>query len=128
MPARVLIVEDEPSLLKLIRDTLRREYEVVESPNGQDALAKMAERGRKPDLVIADAGVPMVNGWDLVRRINTDPATRGTPAIVIVEHDRFGARVMAKVMGVKALLKKPFRPNQLLDAVRGALRSDNPPP
>ncbi|MBI3922450.1 MAG: response regulator [Armatimonadetes bacterium] len=128
MPARVLIVEDEPSLLKLIRDTLRREYEVVESPNGQDALAKMGERGRKPDLVIADAGVPLVNGWDLVRRINTDPATRGTPAIVIVEHDRFGARVMAKVMGVKALLKKPFRPNQLLDAVRGALRSDNPPP
>lgn len=128
MPARVLIVEDEPSLLKLIRDTLRREYEVVESPNGQDALAKMGERGRKPDLVIADAGVPLVNGWDLVRRINTDPATRGTSAIVIVEHDRFGARVMAKVMGVKALLKKPFRPNQLLDAVRGALRSDNPPP
>jgi len=115
----ILCAEDEPLVARQIKSALQRNYDIVEAGDGRTAWVMIGERN--PDLVLADATLPLLSGWDLVRRMNSDPETRGTPIIILIEKDTLFTRLFAKLMGVFALVKKPIANSRLQETVKAAL-------
>jgi two-component system KDP operon response regulator KdpE len=117
-PLRVLIVDDEPPIRKLLRMGLAAQgYHILEAPNGKTALALMAE---KPDLVILDLGLPDMQGLDLLRTIRA--ADGATPIVVLSSRDDETAKVQALDLGADDYVTKPFGMEELLARMRAALR------
>ncbi|NCO35641.1 MAG: hypothetical protein AUJ92_14930 [Armatimonadetes bacterium CG2_30_59_28] len=125
MPKKILCVEDEPRIARQIRTMLASDYTILEASDGRDAWVLVGEGN--PDLVVADATLPRMNGWDLVRRIKSDRETRNVPSIILVERNSFSVRMLAKAMGISALVKKPINSGELRDAVRAALEGTSSP-
>ena len=117
-PLRVLIVDDEPPIRKLLRMGLTTQgYQILEAPDGKTALALMAE---KPDLVILDLGLPDMQGLDLLRTIRT--ADGSTPIVVLSSRDDETAKVQALDLGADDYVTKPFGMEELLARMRAAMR------
>jgi len=80
--ALVLIAEDEPQNRKLFRDILNRfGYQTVEAVNGRQAV-EMA-RAHKPGLILMDIQMPVMDGWEAIKAIREDEATREIPALAL---------------------------------------------
>jgi two-component system KDP operon response regulator KdpE len=117
-PLRVLIVDDEPPIRKLLRMGLTTQgYQILEAPNGRTALELMSE---KPDLIILDLGLPDVQGLDLLRTIRA--ANGATPIVVLSSRDDEIAKVQALDLGADDYVTKPFGMEELLARMRAALR------
>jgi two-component system, OmpR family, KDP operon response regulator KdpE len=121
---RVLIVEDEPALLRALRINLRvRTYDVSTAATGRDALA---EAGRRPpDAVILDLGLPDMDGIEVIQ------ALRGwsrAPVIVLSGRTGPGDKIAALDAGADDYVTKPFAMEELLARLRAALRRDDPGP
>ena len=116
--ARILVVEDEPPILRAVRTYLsRRDFQVETAETGAQALDVYARR--RPDLILLDLGLPDTDGFEVIRRVRE----RGnTPIIVLsawgAEHDK----VTALDLGADDYLTKPFGVDELLARVRVALR------
>lgn len=112
--ARVLVVEDDLSILMVVSDALLAEGHVVESvSNGQEALLMM--RGQRPDVVLTDLMMPVVDGWALVAVMRDDPLLSQIPVVVFSAHR--AARETAAALGVEWCLTKPFDLPDLLEAI-----------
>ena len=117
-PLRVLIVDDEPPIRKLLRMGLTAQgYHVLEAPNGKAALELLEQR---PDLVILDLGLPDVQGIDLLRTIRG--RNEQVPIVVLSSRGDEGAKVAALDLGADDYLTKPFGTEELLARMRAALR------
>lgn len=120
MPTRVLIVEDEPALVRALRIDLRaRGYEVLTATSGQQALDQAARL--PPDAVLLDLGLPDRDGTDVIRRL------RGWSRVpVIVLSGRTGAqdKIGALDAGADDYVTKPFSMQKLLTRLQAALRRD----
>jgi two-component system, OmpR family, KDP operon response regulator KdpE len=117
-PLRVLIVDDEPPIRKLLRMGLGTQgYEVIDAPNGKTALEAMAN---KPDLVILDLGLPDMQGLDLLRRMRAQ--NEGVPIVVLSSRGDEAAKVSALDLGADDYVTKPFGMDELLARIRAALR------
>jgi two-component system KDP operon response regulator KdpE len=117
-PLKVLIVDDEPPIRKLLRLGLHTQgYEILEAPNGKAALDMLA---RSPDLVILDLGLPDMQGLDLLRRIRA--ADEGLPIVVLSSRDDEAGKVEALDCGADDYVTKPFGLDELLARMRAALR------
>jgi two-component system KDP operon response regulator KdpE len=117
-PLRVLVVDDEPPIRKLLRMGLGTHgYQVLEAANGKAALELLAE---KPDLVILDLGLPDVKGLDLLRAIRTQDER--IPIVVLSSREDEASKVEALDLGADDYLTKPFGTNELLARMRAALR------
>ena len=82
MSKRILVVEDQPDSRRIIRDMLAStEYEVIEAENGEEALAAIAKQ--RPDLILMDIQLPIMDGYTCTRRIKADPALRSIPIIAV---------------------------------------------
>ena len=117
-PLKVLIVDDEPPMRKLLRMGLgTQDYEMLEAPNGKSALQLLAQN---PDLIILDLGLPDMQGLELLRMIR---ARNERVAIVVLTSrgDELG-KVQALDLGADDYVTKPFGMNELLARVRAALR------
>ena len=115
---RVLIVDDEPPIRKLLRMGLGTQgYEVLDAPNGKAALELMAQ---KPDLVILDLGLPDMQGLDLLRRIREQ--NESVPIVVLSSRGDETAKVQALDIGADDYVTKPFGMDELLARIRAALR------
>src|SRR5262249_41553620 len=115
---RILIVDDEPAIRKLLRMGLTTQgYQILEAPNGRSALALMAE---KPDLVILDLGLPDMPGLDLLRMMLAAAGT--TPIVVLSSRDDETAKVRALDLGADDYVTKPFSMEELLARLRTAMR------
>jgi two-component system cell cycle response regulator DivK len=76
MSKRILVVEDQPDNRQIIRDMLApTDYEITEAENGEQALAAIA----RPDLILMDIQLPIMDGYTATRKIKTDPALRSIP-------------------------------------------------
>jgi two-component system, cell cycle response regulator DivK len=84
MNKRILLVEDEDDNMQLLRDLLATGYELVEAENGEMALAAVAKQ--RPDLILMDIQLPIMDGYEATRRINADPALRSIPIIAITSY------------------------------------------
>jgi two-component system KDP operon response regulator KdpE len=119
---RVLIVEDEPALLRAMQITLRaRGYEVSTTSAGQDALIEAARR--PPDAVLLDLGLPDIDGSEVIRQLRGWSAA---PVIVISGRAGSGDKINALDAGADDYVTKPFSMEELLARLRAALRRDLP--
>jgi two-component system, OmpR family, KDP operon response regulator KdpE len=118
---RVLVVEDEPALLRALQINLRaRGYEVTTSSAGQAALAEAARR--PPDAVLLDLGLPDVDGTEVIRELRTWSTA---PVIVLSGRAGSGDKIGALDAGADDYVTKPFSMEELLARLRAALRRDS---
>jgi len=116
MSKRLLIVDDEPSLLRAVGACMRTEgYEVQTVSSGKDALVTLAES--LPDLIISDIRMPGMTGYELVRRIRSSPRTALIPVIFLTAKDQKEDRIEGFRTGVDAYITKPFEPDELLAVI-----------
>jgi two-component system cell cycle response regulator DivK len=110
MSKRILVVEDQEDNRQIIRDMLAGTgYEITEAENGEEALAAIEKE--RPDLILMDIQLPIMDGYTATRRIKDDPALRSIPIIAItsyVEEQR------AQAAGCDEYVPEPYSPRQLL--------------
>jgi two-component system KDP operon response regulator KdpE len=117
-PLKVLIVDDEPPIRKLLRMGLSTQgYEILDAPNGKTALALLES---KPDLVILDLGLPDMKGLDLLAMIRA--RDEAVPIVVLSSRGDEAGKVQALDLGADDYLTKPFGMEELLARMRAALR------
>ena len=115
---RVLVIDDEPPIRKLLRMGLSTQgYRVIEAADGQSALDHMRE---KPDLVILDLGLPDMQGLELLRTMRT--RDERVPIVVLSSRADEVAKVQALDLGADDYVTKPFGMDELLARIRAALR------
>jgi two-component system, OmpR family, response regulator RegX3 len=115
---KVLVVDDEESLLEAIRYALSREgIEVVTAADGGQAMRDF--EAERPDLVVLDLMLPTLNGWDVCRRIR---ATSQVPILMLTARDAEVDRVVGLEMGADDYVTKPFSLRELVARVRALLR------
>ncbi len=120
---RVLIVEDEPALLRALRINLRaRGYEVATSSAGQDALVEAARR--PPDAVLLDLGLPDMDGNEVIRQLRS---WTSVPVIVLSGRAGSGDKIGALDAGADDYVTKPFSMEELVARLRALLRRDAHP-
>src|SRR5271165_1684637 len=121
---RVLIVEDEPALLRALQINLRaRGYEVTTSVAGQDALVEVARR--PPDAVLLDLGLPDMDGTEVIRQLRSWTTV---PVIVLSGRAGSGDKIGALDAGADDYVTKPFSMEELMARLRAALRRDSSRP
>ncbi|MDP9298490.1 MAG: response regulator [Actinomycetota bacterium] len=117
--ARILIVEDHPTMREAMRLVLEGEgFEISEAGEGRAALDMV--RSDPPDLVFLDLNMPGSNGGDVLTQIKADPATAGVHVIVVTATGEEG-RERALAMGADGYFTKPFSPIALLRTVERVL-------
>jgi two-component system KDP operon response regulator KdpE len=117
-PHRVLVVDDEPPIRKLLRMGLTAQgYQTLEAANGKAALDLLKET---PDLIILDLGLPDTLGHDLLRTIRA--RNEGVPIIVLSSRGDEASKVQALDLGADDYVTKPFGMDELLARMRAALR------
>ena len=118
-PIKVLVVDDEPPIRKLLRMGLSTQgYEILEAPNGRSALELLVQN--RPDLVILDLGLPDIQGLDLLRKMRAE--NDRVPIVVLSSRSDEGAKVEALDHGADDYVTKPFGMEELLARMRAALR------
>ncbi len=121
MKPHILVVEDEPPLVEVLRYNLENEgYRVSVATDGTDALTQI--QASPPDLVILDWMLPQLSGIEVCRQIRTDPDSKDTPVIMLTARGEEADRVKGLVSGADDYVVKPFSPTELLARVRAVLR------
>lgn len=121
MSAKILIVDDSPSVRLMVRTALEGDgYHVAESADGQQALAALEEA--RPGLVITDIHMPVMDGISLVREIRSRPAFRFVPILVLTTEVREEMKQRGRAAGATGWIVKPFHPDQLRQVVARVLR------
>ncbi|MDH3325433.1 MAG: response regulator [Gammaproteobacteria bacterium] len=116
MAKTILIVDDSASLRQVIAIALKGAgYEVIEGCDGQDGLDKLS--GQKVNLIISDVNMPNMDGLTMVTKIKENPSYKFTPIIMLTTESGADMKERGKAAGVKAWMVKPFKPDQMLDAV-----------
>lgn len=120
-PKRLLVVDDDPNLVLLVKDYLEfRGYEVVAASNGLEALEVM--RRLTPDLIICDVMMPEMDGYTFVQTLRSDRATDWIPVIFLSARGQTADRVRGLNTGADAYLVKPFEPEELVAQVEATLK------
>jgi len=115
---KILVVEDEPEIARLLRSYLEREgYTVVVARDGEAALRAFEEAS--PDLVVLDLMLPRLDGWQVMRGIRE---ASGVPVIVLTARDGVEDKVMGLELGADDYVTKPFSPREVVARVRAVLR------
>jgi two-component system phosphate regulon response regulator PhoB len=123
----VLIVEDEASLVTMLRYNLEREgFAVDEAADGEEALLRIAER--RPDAILLDWMLPLVSGLEVCRQLRRAPATRGLPVIMLTAKAEEADRVRGLDSGADDYIVKPFSPGELVARLRAVIRRARPEP
>lgn len=113
----ILVVEDQEDNMMILRDLLgTTDYQVVEASDGQQALAAVTKQ--RPDLILMDIQLPIMDGYEATRRIKADPALRSIPIIAVTSHTLGGGEEKARAAGCDDFVAKPYSPRQLLAKIR----------
>ena len=117
-PAKVLVIDDEPPIRKLLRMGLATQgYQILEAPNGKTELELLSQA---PDLVILDLGLPDIQGHELLRMIRG--RNQSVPIVVLSSRGDEAGKVQALDLGADDYVTKPFGMDELLARMRAALR------
>ena len=120
MPKRLLVVDDEPNLLRAVAACLKAEhYEVSTARSGHEALVQLAES--VPDLIISDIRMPGMDGYKLARQLRGSPRTALVPIVFLTAKDETADRIEGFRAGIDAYLTKPFEPEELIAVVNAIL-------
>jgi len=117
MSRRILVVEDQEDNRQILRDLLGSAgYDMVEAGDGEAAL--VAVKSERPDLILMDIQLPLLDGYEATRRIKADPDLKNIPIIVVTSYALSGDEGKARAAGCDAYVTKPFSPRQLLAKIR----------
>jgi two-component system cell cycle response regulator DivK len=117
MTKRILVVEDTEDNRQIMRDLLSSAgYDLVEAQDGAEGVA-MAKSSR-PDLILMDIQLPVLDGYEATRRIKADPALSHIPVIAVTSYALSGDEAKTRAAGCDGYVAKPFSPRQLLQKVR----------
>jgi DNA-binding response OmpR family regulator len=120
----ILVVDDEPNIVELVRLYLRSEGYVVEvAQDGREALEKIA--AVHPDLVVLDLMMPEVDGWEVTRRLRQGDGK--TPVLMLTAKSEDTDKILGLDLGADDYLAKPFNPHELIARVRAILRRTREP-
>jgi two-component system cell cycle response regulator DivK len=120
MTKRILVVEDQEDLRVILRDLLTGSgYDVVEAVDGRDGVAKA--QSERPDLILMDIQLPVLNGYEATRQIKAHPDLQATPIIAVSSFAMKGDEEKARASGCDSYVTKPYSPLQLLRIIRGFL-------
>ena len=101
MTKRILVVEDQPDNRQIIRDMLApTDYEITEAESGEEALAAIAKQ--RPDLILMDIQLPVMDGYTATRQIKADPAFRSIPIIAVTSYALRASREATKLLNIKS--------------------------
>lgn len=114
----ILVVDDQPIMLKLLEQILKDRYDVVALENGREALEWMYS-GNIPDLVVADLNMPEIDGFEYIQKIRESGFFYDVPLIVLSGEESSNERIKCLKLGANDYLIKPFNPEEL------RLRIDN---
>src|SRR5208283_1965386 len=121
MPARILVVDDDPTNVEVLTAWLESERSVVSTAaDGFEALAKI--EAEKPDIVLLDVMLPEMDGFEVCRRIKSDPATEHIPVIMVTARSDVDDLVKGFEAGADDFVTKPFSGLALMARVRAQLR------
>ena len=116
----ILIVEDQEDNRRILRDLLTNAgFELIEATTGEEGV-RLAELNR-PDLILMDVQMPVLDGHEATRRIKARPELRSIPIIVVTSYALSGDEAKAKAAGADAYVAKPFSPRALLATIRRLL-------
>jgi two-component system, cell cycle response regulator DivK len=126
MSKRILVIEDQEDNRQILRDLLTSaDFEVIEAVDGEAGLAAAATH--RPDLILMDIQLPILDGYEATRRLKADAALQAIPVIAVTAHALNGAEDKARAAGCDAYIAKPISPRQLLAKIREYLSSPAPP-
>ena len=114
---KILVVEDTPDNRRIVRLVMERAgYRVVEAVNGAEGI-DMA-RAERPDLILMDIQLPVVDGYEATRRLKADPELKAIPVIAVTSYALAGDEAKTRAAGCDAYMAKPFSPKELLQLVQ----------
>jgi len=120
MPNTVLIVDDDPLTTRVLRYYLERAgYHIIGGSSGREAM-KMA-KSDLPKLIILDVMMPDMDGWEVLKRLQANEATKAIPVILLSGNAELMQKEESLNSGATALLVKPINPEQLLTVIRRLL-------
>lgn len=123
MSATILVVDDEPSIVKLVTATLQKGgYEILQAFDGEEALAKI--KSHHVDLVLLDIMMPHLDGREVRKRLLADPATHDLPVIHLSAVGDFEQQLNAVEGGATDYITKPFVPSELAEKVKDFLNPE----
>ena len=117
---KILVVEDEPNIIKLISFILKSSgYDVIEAEIGAAGLKKA--KAEKPDMIILDVMMPKMDGFEVARKLKADPATANIPILMLSSKAQFEDKMKGIDSGAMDYVTKPFDKQELLDKVKECL-------
>ena len=117
---RVLVVDDDPVILELLRINFEIEgFEVISAADGQEGLERA--RAEQPDVVLSDIMMPRVDGLQLLARLRDDPTTAGLPVVLLSAKAQNNEVQRGLALGADDYVTKPFDPLELIDRVNAVL-------
>lgn len=117
----ILVVDDDPQIVRLVRAYLEQSgYAVSSAADGAGALRLI--RSERPDLVVLDLMLPDRDGWEITRIVRADPAFARTPIIMLTARVEDADKVIGLELGADDYLTKPFNPRELVARIRSVLR------
>jgi two-component system, cell cycle response regulator DivK len=113
----ILVVEDQPDNRRILRDLLNNAgYELIEAESGEEALT--AVEAQRPDLILMDIQLPVMDGYEATWRIRSNPELKSIPIIAVTSYALAGDEAKALAVGCNAYVTKPFSPRALLAKVQ----------
>jgi two-component system, cell cycle response regulator DivK len=120
MMKRILLVEDTEDNRQIVRDLVESVgYELLEAHDGAEGFAMATEH--KPDLILMDMQLPVLDGYETTRRIKANPALKHIPIIAVTSYALSGDEGRSREAGCDAYIAKPFSPRQLLTKINDFL-------
>ena len=114
--ARILVIEDDPDIMRLLSHTLKAAgFNVIQAYGGEDALRKV--KLHKPHLVLTDLAMPKMSGVELIHQLKTDAATQHIPCVAVTAFTWDHIAQSASQVGCDGFVSKPFNAVKLLQAV-----------
>jgi len=117
MPKKILAVDDEKNIVRLVQINLERQgYEVITANDGKEALEKVDSE--RPDLVVLDVMMPYMDGFEVLQNLRRNPSTREIPVIMLTAKAQDQDVFKGWQSGVDCYLTKPFNPMELVSFVK----------
>ena len=121
MSKLILVVEDQEDNMQILRDVLSSAgYEMTEAETGPQALQAVANK--RPDLILMDIQIPVIDGYEVTRRIKADPKLKSIPIIAVTSHALGEGEQKARSAGCDDFVAKPYSPRQLMATIRKYVR------
>jgi two-component system cell cycle response regulator DivK len=117
---KILVVEDTEDNRQILRDLLGMAgYDMIEANDGAEGVSQATEH--KPDLILMDIQMPVMDGYEATRRIKANPELKSIPIVAVTSYALSGDEEKARAAGCDAYIAKPYSPRQMLAKVRQIL-------